>query len=58
MKEKENSKVKYVTVVDVAAYWKVHVETVRRWIRAGRMKAKRVDGYKIPEDVMLEGPRY
>lgn len=40
----------------VAARFGVHVETVRRWIKAGRLRAERTLGghYRIPESALSE----
>jgi excisionase family DNA binding protein len=36
-----------LTVEDIAGILDVHVVTVRRWIRAGELKATRIRGYRV-----------
>jgi excisionase family DNA binding protein len=36
-----------LTVDDIAEILDVHVVTVRRWIRAGELKATRIRGYRV-----------
>ncbi len=43
---------RWLTVADVARRLQVHPETVRRWLREGRLKGKNVGGkggYRITE---------
>jgi excisionase family DNA binding protein len=54
----------YMTVEDAAARIEVHPQTVRRWLRDGRMLGtliSRTAGYRIPRDeverVLREGLR-
>ena len=36
-----------LTVEEIAGILNVHVVTVRRWIRAGELKATRIRGYRV-----------
>jgi len=55
---------RFLTVEDVAAQLQIHPETVRRWLREGRLAGYRISrkgGWRIrPEAVtaMLEGERF
>lgn len=43
-------KVEWLTVLEVASELKVHIETVRRWIRQGDLRAARLgarSGYRV-----------
>jgi excisionase family DNA binding protein len=42
------------TVGDAADYWRVHKETVLRWIRAGQMKAWNIGTNEHPVYRMTE----
>ncbi len=59
----ENEK-PFITVDDAAAYLDVHPQTIRRWLRDGRLRGvmiNRAAGYRIPrqevERVLVEGLR-
>lgn len=43
-----------LTIDEVAAWLRVHPETVRRWLRTGELQALKIGGtYRVPRSVVL-----
>jgi excisionase family DNA binding protein len=49
---------RYLTVQDVAAELKVSTETVRRWLRSGRLKGTMLGGTRLGYRVMESDLRH
>lgn len=47
----------FYTVQDLSSRWKRSVETIRRYIREGKLEAKYIGGYLIPREVVEDFER-